>query len=532
MRRQKRLDLYAMNRLIAIFVFFIIGTLPVYAQSNIDSIIESGNFLQAQEKINSVTGQQKIHGQIKLLIELKQYSKARNILIKKNTLVDKNVFLSFLSSIDIATNNQKNSISYLSEELNDSTTTYEGTILFELARQFHSIDSLQAAQASMIKSIQLLAESSNDTIKLDQLMLFTDILSSSGKKQEALQVLHSVQVLSQSKETKLTLLKRKQYDTQSDLKKGIILRELGQIEASLTSLQACEFKIHSIDKLWALKIKKSLYQAFQITLFIQGNKDKMFAYNIKASINKEIIDELIFIFFDTNVPYHSSKLIQSGSEKSNTADLKNSDYVKKEKPNTDELINWIIIGLLILSIGVLTVLISKRKKEKLKLIEQINERDKAFKLYQNQVLSQSTSESKKIIQEIGMLSKRQSKWSKKLEEIVAGASKTKKQDIVDSVNSITQEMQSDVKIDQKKAQLNDNVRKVSNDFKKRLKIRYPQLIRSEVELCALIRLRMSNKEIAAVRNISLSSARTARYRLKKKLNIPENLEIEQVLLAI
>jgi DNA-binding CsgD family transcriptional regulator len=521
-----------LNIRLTAFLFFIFSATASLAQSNIDSIIESGNFLEAQEKINTSRGQKKVQAQIKLLTELKQYSKARKLLIENNKVVNKNVFLGFLSDIDIQTNNQKNSISYLSEELNDSTTSYEGTILFELSKQYNSIDSLPEAQASIIKSIQLLSESSNDTIKLDQLMLFTDILSSSGKKKEALQVLHSVQVLSQSAETKLTLLKRKQYDTYSDLKKGIILRELGQIEEALASLQTCEFKIHSIDKLWALKIKKSLYQAFQITLFIQGNKDKMFAYNIKSSINKEIIDDLIFNFFDSNVPYHSSNLNESEKEEGRKVAANTSNNYINTHSKRDELINWIAIGLLILTIGILSILLSKRKKENLNQLEQINERDKAFKLYQNQVLSQSTSESKKIIQEIGMLSKRQSKWSKKLEEIVEESSKTKKQDIIDAVSSITQEMQSDVKIDQKKSQLNDNVRKVSNDFKKRLKTRYPQLIRSEIELCALIRLRMSNKEIAEVRDISLSSARTARYRLKKKLNIPENLEIEQVLLAI
>jgi tetratricopeptide (TPR) repeat protein/DNA-binding CsgD family transcriptional regulator len=57
-------------------------------------------------------------------------------------------------------------------------------------------------------------------------------------------------------------------------------------------------------------------------------------------------------------------------------------------------------------------------------------------------------------------------------------------------------------------------------FYNKLSKRYPALTPNELRLCAFLRLNMTSKEIADITFQSTDSLKTARYRLRKKLNLP------------
>ncbi|MFT4202568.1 MAG: triple tyrosine motif-containing protein [Chitinophagaceae bacterium] len=63
---------------------------------------------------------------------------------------------------------------------------------------------------------------------------------------------------------------------------------------------------------------------------------------------------------------------------------------------------------------------------------------------------------------------------------------------------------------------------VHENYLQKLKETHPQLTYGDLKLCALLRLGMSSKEIAGILNISLKGVEVGRYRLRKKLNIPES----------
>jgi DNA-binding response OmpR family regulator len=60
---------------------------------------------------------------------------------------------------------------------------------------------------------------------------------------------------------------------------------------------------------------------------------------------------------------------------------------------------------------------------------------------------------------------------------------------------------------------------VHPDFFTRLKNNFPDISQNEFKLCAYIKMRLGNKEIAQLTGISVKGMETARYRLKKKLNL-------------
>ena len=66
---------------------------------------------------------------------------------------------------------------------------------------------------------------------------------------------------------------------------------------------------------------------------------------------------------------------------------------------------------------------------------------------------------------------------------------------------------------------------VNKNFYTRLKQKYPEISSNDLKICALIKLNLSIKEMASILNISPDSVKTARHRLRKKLqlNTEENL---------
>lgn len=56
---------------------------------------------------------------------------------------------------------------------------------------------------------------------------------------------------------------------------------------------------------------------------------------------------------------------------------------------------------------------------------------------------------------------------------------------------------------------------------------YPQLTNSDIKLCAYLRMRLENKEIAQLLNISPKGIETARYRLRKRLDLEKPIRLNE-----
>ena len=79
--------------------------------------------------------------------------------------------------------------------------------------------------------------------------------------------------------------------------------------------------------------------------------------------------------------------------------------------------------------------------------------------------------------------------------------------------------------DKEWSDFNTHFESLNKNFYARLKQAYPDISPNDLRICALIKLNMSIKEMAGILNISPDSVKTARYRLRKKLqlNTEDNL---------
>lgn len=68
------------------------------------------------------------------------------------------------------------------------------------------------------------------------------------------------------------------------------------------------------------------------------------------------------------------------------------------------------------------------------------------------------------------------------------------------------------------------------NFFKRLKTDYPELVPNDLKLCAYLRMNMSSKEIASLLNITTRGVEIRRYRLRKKLSLPPGKNLTEFLM--
>ncbi|HAA24158.1 MAG TPA: two component regulator three y domain-containing protein, partial [Cytophagales bacterium] len=72
---------------------------------------------------------------------------------------------------------------------------------------------------------------------------------------------------------------------------------------------------------------------------------------------------------------------------------------------------------------------------------------------------------------------------------------------------------------------------VHGDFSQRIKERYTGLTAQEMRLCAYLRLNLNTKEIAQLLNISVRGVEISRYRLRKKLELDRNDNLQEFILG-
>ncbi|MCB0546319.1 MAG: hypothetical protein KDD19_01965 [Phaeodactylibacter sp.] len=77
-----------------------------------------------------------------------------------------------------------------------------------------------------------------------------------------------------------------------------------------------------------------------------------------------------------------------------------------------------------------------------------------------------------------------------------------------------------------------NFDQVHQQFSTRLHQQHPQLSSNDIRLCCLIKINMTNKEIASIQNISVGAVEKSKYRLKKKLALEKEEDLHAYILGL
>lgn len=122
-----------------------------------------------------------------------------------------------------------------------------------------------------------------------------------------------------------------------------------------------------------------------------------------------------------------------------------------------------------------------------------------------------------LVQKSGLMSKMKEEMSKVLK--TADANQTIE------LKKVLKMMAADAKFDENWEQFSHNFDRVHEDFLINLKNKFASLSATDLKLCAYLRMNLSTKEIAQLLNISVRGVEISRYRLRKKLQIPTDVNL-------
>lgn len=264
------------------------------------------------------------------------------------------------------------------------------------------------------------------------------------------------------------------------------------------------------DKVFSIK---ALSQLMELK---QRSKDYKQAFRYK-----ETIDQIN----DTLHSWEQQKALQILEVQFDIAEKNRQLELARKEQEVTRLTNYMLAGFLsvIIIIGSIIVIFLRR----------INRRDKQL-LQTKEELIRLTEEQKQLREQQmqneiefkeSQLSAMTLQMVQKNELLQELKEKLDKHKITSQDQSIHKIINKGLNQDKDWSDFNTYFESINKNFYTRLKQAYPDISLNDLKICALIKMNLSIKEMAAVLNISPDSVKTSRYRLRKKLqmNTEDNL---------
>lgn len=192
-----------------------------------------------------------------------------------------------------------------------------------------------------------------------------------------------------------------------------------------------------------------------------------------------------------------------------------------------------LVILLLLSMLVLYVQYAKRKREEAHQRELMKTRQEMLRL-RNERLAQEVREKNGRLSAALLQSAHK---NQSLDELKSELSELMQQGQHEpqrrkELRSLIRKIDSEIESEDYWEQFQLNFDQVHRQFSKKLQDIHPQLSRNDIRLCCLIKISLTNKEIASIQNISLSGVEKSKYRLKKKLNLNKEEDLHKYILKL
>ncbi|MGM5471357.1 transcriptional regulator [Flavobacteriaceae bacterium LMO-SS05] len=205
------------------------------------------------------------------------------------------------------------------------------------------------------------------------------------------------------------------------------------------------------------------------------------------------------------------------------------DRIQKEnKIKSQSLKLWLMALIFLLTAIVLVGLFLSRRQILInsKNRRLIIEKELQYESLKNEQLQSDVDSKKRDLSDFALNLTQNQTWAKvlktKIEDIKLAPSKSKDKLIED----LEQEIKNKVSFDSDTKDFFERVDKLSDAFYSQLSTNYPNLSKNEIRICTFIRLKMDSRSIANLQNITIASLNTSRYRVRKKLNLSEDTDLD------
>ncbi|CAL2080488.1 tetratricopeptide repeat protein [Tenacibaculum sp. 190524A05c] len=204
------------------------------------------------------------------------------------------------------------------------------------------------------------------------------------------------------------------------------------------------------------------------------------------------------------------------------------ELLAKEERSKKQL--YRILFLLVLVSGlIIAYLIFRIYKNRAIILEEKVEREKAQKELLDAKVKVGEEETKKLVADNTM---RLEFKQELLDQIKTHILPEAKDELKVKLSSLISELQLQVTTEGKLSEIQSKITDINQGFDAKLRELYPKLTKTEREVCALLRVNLSIKEIMTVRNSSLDAVKSTRYRIRKKMGLNSGEELERFIQSI
>lgn len=214
--------------------------------------------------------------------------------------------------------------------------------------------------------------------------------------------------------------------------------------------------------------------------------------------------------------------------------LESHNKILKESASTDK---WIMILYIIISIIVIAMIVSLlrsyRLKNKLQHIELKNVENEKNIIKQQHMHEQELNNAQREVieekqRELTSLVLKMANYQDSLNDVIDKVETS----VLVKAGDVKKELQHIVKQKDYWKQFETKFNNLHPEFSNNMTTRFSKLTKNDIEFCSLLKLNLSNKEIASLLQISHESAITKKYRIKKKMAMGNDAEFEKILMEI
>ncbi len=177
-----------------------------------------------------------------------------------------------------------------------------------------------------------------------------------------------------------------------------------------------------------------------------------------------------------------------------------------------------IIGAVFAFLITVVVVLLQRKKNQVKLSK-----------LKNAMLEKEVEYKKKDLKHFALDIAQKKEWAldlaEKIDSIKSVTGKMRSQEI----DKLDAEVKNKIRVEESTEYFHEKIELLSTSFYSNLRSRYPNLTKTDVRLCTLIRMNMDSKQIAILQNINPASVKMSRNRLRKKLNLDSHADLNHFL---
>jgi len=193
---------------------------------------------------------------------------------------------------------------------------------------------------------------------------------------------------------------------------------------------------------------------------------------------------------------------------------------------------WLYFVLFIISlVGAVFIafLVRRNYKNKTKIVAEKLEKEKIQKELLDQQVIAKESEIKRLVADNTMRLNFKEELLSTLKKELA---EKQPEELKASLTILMNELKSQIHTEGKFSNLQHKINEVNQGFESKLIKLYPQLTKTEREVCSLLRLNLSIKEIMTIRNASQDAIKSIRYRIRKKIQLSSKEELEQFIQSL